>query len=112
MTTDASTDAARDWKHWHEQRTRTVSAPYGPLSLTGTHWLADYPDGSLPDIPGRWTEAGDEIVLTADADDGLTLDGQPWGGGGPPAPPPPPPAPAPPGRRVPPPGEGRPASPR
>ncbi|MFG2653047.1 DUF1684 domain-containing protein [Streptomyces sp. NPDC048436] len=84
MTTDTptgtSTDAARDWKHWHEQRTETVSAPYGPLALTGTHWLADHPDGRLPGIPGRWTEAGDEIVLTADADadadDGLTVDGR------------------------------------
>ncbi|MFH8491746.1 DUF1684 domain-containing protein [Streptomyces longisporoflavus] len=80
MTTDGSTDAVRDWKRWHEQRTETVSAPYGPLSLTGTHWLADHPDGSLPDIPGRWTEAGDEIVLTAAAGDGLTLDGQPFDG--------------------------------
>ncbi|MEV0323359.1 DUF1684 domain-containing protein [Streptomyces sp. NPDC050658] len=79
----ASSDAVRDWKHWHEQRTETVSAPYGPLSLTSTHWLADYPDGRLPDIPGRWTqaaEAGDEIVLTADAGDGLTLDGRPFSG--------------------------------
>lgn len=84
MTTDASTDASKDasrgWKHWHEQRTETVAAPYGPLALTGTHWLADYPDGSLPDIPGRWTEAGDEIVLTADTGDGLTLDGQLFSG--------------------------------
>ncbi|MFG2498805.1 DUF1684 domain-containing protein [Streptomyces sp. NPDC048441] len=79
-STDASTDAVRDWKHWHEQRTETVSATYGPLSLTGTHWLADHPDGSLPDIPGHWAEAGDEIVLTAGADDGLTLDGQPFSG--------------------------------
>ncbi|MGW6273412.1 DUF1684 domain-containing protein [Streptomyces sp. NPDC055060] len=83
MTTDASTDAAHerkdaalDWKRWHEQRAEAVSASYGPLSLTGTHWLADHPDGSLPDIPGRWTEAGDEIVLTARTDDGLTLDGR------------------------------------
>jgi uncharacterized protein (DUF1684 family) len=79
-STGTSTDAARDWKHWHEQRTETVSAPYGPLSLTGTHWLADHPDGRLPGIPGRWTEAGDEIVLTADADDGLTADGRLLGG--------------------------------
>ncbi|TGB11051.1 DUF1684 domain-containing protein [Streptomyces sp. MZ04] len=76
----ANNDAVQDWKHWHEQRTETVSAPYGPLSLTGTHWLADHPEGQLPDIPGRWTEAGDEIVLTAGPDDGLTLDGKPLSG--------------------------------
>ncbi|MEU6994287.1 DUF1684 domain-containing protein [Streptomyces sp. NPDC046465] len=65
-------DAAQDWKHWHEQRTETVSAPYGPLALTGTHWLADHADGHLPGIPGRWTETPDAIVLTAGPDTGLT----------------------------------------
>ncbi|MEV0324306.1 DUF1684 domain-containing protein [Streptomyces sp. NPDC050658] len=80
MTTDASTGASRDWKRWREQRTEAVSAPYGPLSLVGTYWLADYPDGRLPDIPGRWVEAGDEIVLTAEAGGELALDGRPFGG--------------------------------
>lgn len=79
-TSAGNNDAVQDWKHWHEQRTETVSAPYGPLSLTGTHWLADYPEGQLPDIPGRWTDAGDELVLTAGPGDGLTLDGEPFGG--------------------------------
>ncbi|MEU6125621.1 DUF1684 domain-containing protein [Streptomyces sp. NPDC047123] len=75
-----TTDAAQDWKHWHEQRTETVSAPYGPLSLTGTHWLADHPEGSLPSIPGRWTATPDAVVLTAGPEDGLTLDGGPLTG--------------------------------
>ncbi len=73
-------DAVRDRQHWHEQRTETVSAPYGPLSLLGTHWLADHPDGSIPDIPGRWAETSDGVVLTARAEDGLTVDGQPLTG--------------------------------
>ncbi|MGW5178280.1 DUF1684 domain-containing protein [Streptomyces sp. NPDC004082] len=75
-----TTDASQDWKHWHEQRTETVAAPYGPLSLTGTHWLEDYPEGRLPDIPGRWAAEGDAVVLTAGDDDGLTLDGEPFAG--------------------------------
>ncbi|MEV5983097.1 DUF1684 domain-containing protein [Streptomyces sp. NPDC052114] len=74
------TDAAQDWKHWHEERTGTVSAPYGPLSLTGTHWLADHPDGRLPGIPGRWTGSADAVVLTAGPDDALTVDGLPLTG--------------------------------
>ncbi|MFF6993926.1 DUF1684 domain-containing protein [Streptomyces sp. NPDC008313] len=75
MTTEAS-----EWKLWHEDRTATVSAPHGPLALTGTHWLPDYPEGRLPDIPGRWRETPEGVVLTAHADDGLTLDGEPFAG--------------------------------
>ncbi|MET7700830.1 DUF1684 domain-containing protein [Streptomyces sp. NPDC005485] len=76
-----TTDASDDWKRWHEHRTEAVSAPHGPLSLTGTHWLEDYPEGRLPDIPGRWTAAGDAVVLAvgetdALTDGGLTVDGK------------------------------------
>ncbi|MFD8425199.1 DUF1684 domain-containing protein [Streptomyces sp. NPDC059466] len=71
-----TTDASEDWKQWHEQRVETVSAPYGPLALTGTHWLEDYPDGRLPDIPGRWTAEEEHIVLTAVPEDGLSVDGE------------------------------------
>ncbi|MFE2943612.1 DUF1684 domain-containing protein [Streptomyces sp. NPDC059255] len=81
MTTDTSPVPAREWTSWHERRTATVSAPYGPLALTGTHWLADHPDGVLPGLPGVWREDGDAIVLTAAAGDGLTADGEPLAGG-------------------------------
>ncbi|MEU0740564.1 DUF1684 domain-containing protein [Streptomyces sp. NPDC006134] len=76
MTTDAS-DA---WKRWREQRVATVSAPYGPPALTGTHWLEDHPDGRLPGIPGTWRADGDAVVLTATGADGLTVDGRPADG--------------------------------
>ena len=76
MTTDPS-DA---WKKWHAHREEAVSAPYGPLALTGTHWLDDYPDGRIPAIPGTWRADGDAVVLTAAEADGLTLDGRPFTG--------------------------------
>ncbi|AWT42232.1 MULTISPECIES: DUF1684 domain-containing protein [Streptomyces] len=76
MTTDPS-DA---WKQWHTHREGAVSAPYGPLALTGTHWLDDYPDGRIPAIPGAWRADGDAVVLTAAEADGLTLDGRPFTG--------------------------------
>ncbi|MEU6842039.1 DUF1684 domain-containing protein [Streptomyces sp. NPDC046716] len=60
------TDAADAWKQWHEARTASVAAPHGPLSLTGTHWLDDYPDGKLPAIPGEWRTDGDAVVRTLD----------------------------------------------
>lgn len=75
-----ASDPEQDWKHWHEERTATVTAPYGPLSLTGTHWLSDYPEGRIPAVPGRWREDGDGLVLSAAADDALTVDGAPLTG--------------------------------
>lgn len=85
MSTDAPQphgfeQAAQDWKHWHEERTATVAGPYGPLSLTGTHWLSDHPEGRIPGVPGQWRQDGDELVLTASAADGLTVDGEPFTG--------------------------------
>ncbi|MFF2778772.1 DUF1684 domain-containing protein [Streptomyces sp. NPDC058052] len=75
-----TTDAAGEWQHWHEQREAAVASSYGPLSLTGTHWLADHPGGRLPGLPGEWREDGDEVALTADAGDGITVDGKPFAG--------------------------------
>ncbi|MYR44319.1 hypothetical protein GTW67_20390, partial [Streptomyces sp. SID5910] len=75
-----TTDASEAWQRWHEQREATVSAPHGPLALTGTHWLEDHPDGRLPGIPGTWTADGDAVVLRAAGADGLTVDGRPPAG--------------------------------
>ncbi len=72
--------ARLNWQNWREQRIATVSAPYGPLSLTGTHWLSSHPEGRIPAVPGSWTADGDEVVLTATAEDALTLDDKPFTG--------------------------------
>ncbi len=79
MSDDAD-DPHAAWRTWHERRAAAVSAPYGPLALTGTFWLADYPEGRIPAVPGRWraTEAGAE--LTATAEDSCRLDGEPFTG--------------------------------
>lgn len=64
-----------EWKAWREQRAEAVSAPYGPLSLTGTYWLVDAVDGRIEGVPGHWTESpdGETVLLTTDAGDRLTL---------------------------------------
>ncbi|MFE7134390.1 DUF1684 domain-containing protein [Streptomyces sp. NPDC057638] len=94
MSTDtqrADGSPEQAWQEWHEQRLATIAAPHGPLSLTGTHWLDDHPDGQLPGLPGHWAAEGDEVVLTAADDetrltatDGgevrLTVDGDPVSG--------------------------------
>ncbi|MCJ0874887.1 DUF1684 domain-containing protein [Streptomyces sp. AP-93] len=56
-------DPATAWKQWHEHRVATVSAPYGPLALTGTLWLADYPEGRIPAVPGRWPAADGSVTV-------------------------------------------------
>lgn len=73
-------DAVDEWKRWHARRVEAVAAPYGPLALVGTHWVEDFPEGRLPDIPGHWAAEDAGVVLTAAAGDGLTLDGEPFSG--------------------------------
>ncbi|MFI9204605.1 DUF1684 domain-containing protein [Streptomyces sp. NPDC053048] len=75
-------DARQQWKAWREERTETVAAPYGPLALTGTYWLADASGSRIPAVPGIWAEAedGEALLLTAIAADGLTVDGRPLEG--------------------------------
>ncbi|MGK5631023.1 DUF1684 domain-containing protein, partial [Streptomyces sp. URMC 123] len=77
---DSDDEARRQWAEWREEREAAVSAPYGPLSLTGTHWLAEAREGRIPAIPGLWREAADGVLLHASADDGLTVDGRPFAG--------------------------------
>jgi uncharacterized protein (DUF1684 family) len=67
-------------QRWQEQRLATISGPYGPLSLTGTHWLSDYPEGRIPAVPGQWAADGDEVVLCATDEDRLSLDDKPFTG--------------------------------
>ncbi|MER7624738.1 DUF1684 domain-containing protein [Streptomyces sp. NPDC126503] len=76
MNTDPR-QSRQDWLDWHERREAAVAVPYGPLSLTGTYWLADHPGGHVPAVPGTWREEGDEVVLTAGAEDAVTVDGKP-----------------------------------
>lgn len=74
-----TTSAALLWQEWHQQRLQTVMAPYGPLSVTGTHWLADADDeGRIAGVPGRWRQSpdGTAVTLTADVMDGLAVDGE------------------------------------
>lgn len=79
MSDDAD-DPKTAWRKWHERRVASVSAPYGPLSLIGTHWLSDYPEGRIPAVPGRWRATGGGVALTASAEDGIGLDGEPFTG--------------------------------
>ncbi|MEW2623054.1 DUF1684 domain-containing protein [Streptomyces sp. NPDC048106] len=73
-------DASDAWKQWREKREESVTAPYGPLALTATHWIEDHPDGRLPDIPGNWVADDQGVVLKATEADGLRVDRRPFAG--------------------------------
>lgn len=77
MTTEEES-ARQLWQEWHQQRLEVVRAPYGPLSVTGTYWLADADAaGRLPDVPGRWRPSGDGVEVSADVLDGLARGDEP-----------------------------------
>ncbi|WP_329103575.1 DUF1684 domain-containing protein [Streptomyces sp. NBC_01439] len=64
----------------HERRAAAVSAPCGPLALTGTPRLADHPEGRIPAVPGQWRRTEGGGAPTATAGDSLSLDGEPFAG--------------------------------
>lgn len=66
--------AAEEWKHWSDSRAAAVSAPHGPLALTGTHWLGPEP-GEVPGLPGRWRSDAEGVRLRAAPSDGIRVNG-------------------------------------
>ncbi|MFD8484064.1 DUF1684 domain-containing protein [Kitasatospora sp. NPDC059673] len=67
--------AAEAWQHWTESRSAAVSAPHGPLALTGTHWLESEP-AKLPGLPGTWWAESGAVCAELAAGDGVRLEGE------------------------------------
>jgi uncharacterized protein (DUF1684 family) len=74
-------DAAEAWTYWRDERVLSARALYGPLALTGTHWL-DEPRRDGRSLPGRWTvdRQQGEVTLTAARHDGIAVDDVPLDG--------------------------------
>jgi len=70
---------ARDWRDWHAGRERELVTEHGWLSLTWFSWLGEEP-AAIADLPGRWSTRDGSAVLSAQADDGLTVQGEPVNG--------------------------------
>ncbi|WP_069467182.1 DUF1684 domain-containing protein [Actinacidiphila rubida] len=66
MSTYARDQAVSAWEQWRERRGAAVSAPHGPLALTGTHWLDDVADGAIPGLPGVWRQEDGAVVRDLD----------------------------------------------
>ena len=69
----------QDWQDWHSGREESFRDPLGWLSLTALHWLVET-DTTFPDPPGKWRADADGVVITATADAGLEVDGEPVDG--------------------------------
>lgn len=78
-----TTPAARleRWQRFRANRNKALAAPHGWLTLTSFQWLETQPAG-VELVPGLWSTDGTTAVLTASAQDGLTLveTGQPVDG--------------------------------
>ena len=70
----ADTDLAGEWAAWHAEREDVLRAPHGWLSLTGLHWLVGEPR-SYQDLPGTWRARDGGADITAEAADGVVVDG-------------------------------------
>ncbi|MBB5872926.1 uncharacterized protein (DUF1684 family) [Allocatelliglobosispora scoriae] len=66
----------QQWQFWRDARLARLRSPYGWLSLTAMHWLTTQ-DSGFPEVTGGWRAVDGAVVVTATADDGLTLDGSP-----------------------------------
>ncbi|RAG85845.1 hypothetical protein DN069_10100 [Streptacidiphilus pinicola] len=73
--------AVEAWKSWRDERVVSARAPYGPLSLTGTHWL-DAPRRAGRELPGHWLvdRPAGNVRLTAARHDGVSVDDTPLDG--------------------------------
>jgi uncharacterized protein len=69
----------RDWRDWHAGREHELVTEHGWLSLTWFSWLGEEP-AAIADLPGRWSARDGSAVLSAQAGDGLTVQGEPVDG--------------------------------
>lgn len=60
------------WQRFRTNRNKALAAPHGWLTLTSFQWLEPQPAG-VELAPGLWSADGTTAILTAAADDGLTL---------------------------------------
>jgi uncharacterized protein len=68
------------WQQWQVSREKRLRKPHGLLALTGTHWLDEEPAPIEEGGPVLWSGDGKTITVTASADHGLILDGEPIDG--------------------------------
>ncbi|MBR7839582.1 DUF1684 domain-containing protein [Actinospica durhamensis] len=73
---------AENWLKWRTEREEKLRAPHGVLALTGTYWLDETPAPIVDGEPVLWSAGPDgaSVVVTAKAEHGLVLRGEPVDG--------------------------------
>jgi len=69
-----------DWNAWRARREQRLRAPHGVLALVGTHWLDAEPAPIVPGEPVLWSGDARTVTVTAKAEHGLFLNGEPIDG--------------------------------
>jgi uncharacterized protein (DUF1684 family) len=69
-----------EWNSWRAQREKRLRRPHGTLALTGTYWLEDEPAPIVPGEPVLWSGDAETVTVTARAEHGLFLGGEPIDG--------------------------------
>jgi uncharacterized protein len=71
-----------DWRRWRVWREEQLREPHGVLAVTGTYPLGTEPAPILEGEPVLWSASPDKkaVVVTAKAEHGLVLDGEPLDG--------------------------------
>ncbi|MBU3060356.1 DUF1684 domain-containing protein [Nocardia sp. NEAU-G5] len=73
------TEFEQQWRAWHAEREAWAREPLGWLSVTGLYWLGESGE-TVEGLPGRWQVDGENVVVTAESGDGLSLEGRPLAG--------------------------------
>jgi uncharacterized protein (DUF1684 family) len=73
---------AETWQQWRTEREAKLRAPHGVLALTGTYWLDETPAPIIDGEPVLWSAGPDgaSVIVTAKAEHGLVLRGEPIDG--------------------------------
>jgi uncharacterized protein (DUF1684 family) len=69
-----------EWSAWRARREERMRRPHGTLALVGTYWLEDEPAPIVPGEPVLWSGDAKTVTVTAKAEHGLFLDGEPIDG--------------------------------
>jgi uncharacterized protein (DUF1684 family) len=69
-----------EWSAWRALREQRLRRPHGTLALVGTHWLEDEPAPIVPGEPVLWSGDARTVTVTAKAEHGLFLNGEPIDG--------------------------------
>ena len=71
-----ATEYETQWRQWHAERIRALTAPHGWTAMISQDWLTEGEPLSVEGIPGSFLLSGDVITYLPGADDTLEIEGE------------------------------------